>query len=151
MAGQEQSPNIHLWFELSYSSYLTVPRTVLQSMPDEWQRRFTRCLEEMDAAIDWRPKPGLRYRVGLFKVDESAEGDEPFWGEEMSDPLEPYNRGRRQMLYRCAECGSSDPNAQICNRCRKLAEKCTCLDQEAIKAGHCRRVPCPSPLHPKEL
>lgn len=47
---------IHEWFSLSYANYLVVPRSVLQSMPDEWQARFVECLEEMDKAfghLDW--------------------------------------------------------------------------------------------------
>lgn len=38
---------IHEWFELSYAQYLTIPRSVLQSMPQEWQDRFVKCLEEL--------------------------------------------------------------------------------------------------------
>lgn len=38
---------VHGWFGLSYSNYLTLPRTLLQSMPDEWQHRFVACLNEM--------------------------------------------------------------------------------------------------------
>jgi hypothetical protein len=31
---------IHNWFELTYAQYLTIPRSILQSMPVEWQRRM---------------------------------------------------------------------------------------------------------------
>ena len=47
---------IHEWFELSYSNYLVIPRSVLQSMPVEWQDRFVAALEEMGKAfgyLDW--------------------------------------------------------------------------------------------------
>lgn len=47
---------IHAWFELTYANYLVLPRSVLQSMPDEWQHRFVGCLEEMGKAygyLDW--------------------------------------------------------------------------------------------------
>lgn len=57
-------PPIHGWFELSYAQYLTVPRSVLQSMPIEWQERFVKCLEELDETFDWRPEEG-RYWVRL--------------------------------------------------------------------------------------
>lgn len=40
--------SLHEWFGLSYASWLTIPRSVLQSMPAEWQHRFLMCLEEMD-------------------------------------------------------------------------------------------------------
>lgn len=47
---------IHGWFGLTYANYLVIPRSVLQSMPDEWQQRFVGCLEEMGTAyghLDW--------------------------------------------------------------------------------------------------
>jgi len=31
---------LHNWFELTYAQYLTIPRSILQSMPVEWQRRM---------------------------------------------------------------------------------------------------------------
>lgn len=48
----ETAPNIptarvHEWFSLTYANFLVVPRSLLQSMPDEWQHRFVSCLEEM--------------------------------------------------------------------------------------------------------
>lgn len=47
---------IHLWFNLTYANYLVAPRSVLQSMPDEWQKRFVLCLNEMQKAfghLEW--------------------------------------------------------------------------------------------------
>ncbi len=55
---------LHTWFGLGYAQYLTIPRSVLQSMPTEWQQRMVQCLEELDEAIDWRPAEG-RYVVQL--------------------------------------------------------------------------------------
>uniref|UniRef100_A0A6M3JFL3 Uncharacterized protein n=1 Tax=viral metagenome TaxID=1070528 RepID=A0A6M3JFL3_9ZZZZ len=55
---------VHEWFELSHAHYLTVPRSVLQSMPVEWQTRFAKCLRELDEALPWRPRAG-RYWVTL--------------------------------------------------------------------------------------
>jgi hypothetical protein len=55
---------IHSWFELTYAQYLTIPRSILQSMPQEWQARFVKCLEELDETFDWRPTEG-RYWVRL--------------------------------------------------------------------------------------
>lgn len=80
---------IHRWFELSYAQYLTVPRSVLQSMPEAWQRKFVALLEKMDEAIDWRPKQG-RYWVQL------KDGE----GRWMRDPLMDYERGRRRLPLR---------------------------------------------------
>ncbi len=80
---------VHLWFELSYAQYLTVPRTALQSMPLEWKIRFAACLEELDDAIEWRPAKG-RYWVTL--KDKR--------GRFVRDPLMDYERGRRKVALR---------------------------------------------------
>ena len=77
---------IHHWFELSYAQYLTIPRSALQSMPDEWQSEFVALLEELDETIDWRPKEG-RYWVQL--KDRK--------GRYVADPLMDYERGRRRL------------------------------------------------------
>ena len=42
---------IHLWFNLTYASYLVISRVLLQSMPVEWQARFVACLEEVRQAF----------------------------------------------------------------------------------------------------
>lgn len=78
---------IHEWFELSYAQYLTIPRSVLQSMPIEWQERFVKCLEELDDTIEWRPNDGC-YWVQL-KDDK---------GRYMKDDLQDYERGRRRII-----------------------------------------------------
>ena len=77
---------IHHWFDLSYTQYLTIPRSALQSMPNEWQSEFVALLEELDEAIDWRPKEG-RYWVQL--KDKR--------GRYVADPLMDYERGRRRL------------------------------------------------------
>ena len=51
-----RSRDIHEYFGLTYASYLVLPRTLLQSMPDGWQERFVAMLEEMDAAFDHVPQ-----------------------------------------------------------------------------------------------
>jgi hypothetical protein len=76
--GQSPEP-ISLWFELSYARYLTVPRSVMQAMPVEWQKRMAICLAELDDTIDWRPAEG-RYWVQL-KDDK---------GRYVKDPLNEY-------------------------------------------------------------
>ncbi len=75
---------IHMWFELTYAQYLTIPRSVLQSMPQEWQARFVGLLKQLDATFDWHPKEG-RYWVKL------KDGK----GRYVQDPLMDYERGRR--------------------------------------------------------
>ena len=80
---------IHTWFGLSYAQYLSIPRSALQTMPSEWQERFTQCLEELDESIDWRPAEG-RYWVQL-KNDK---------GQFIHDPLQDYQKGRRRLPLR---------------------------------------------------
>lgn len=88
MADVPVSPRlIHDWFELTYAEYLTIPRSVLQSMPDEWQARFVACLDDLDAQIDWRPPAGQKYWVHL-KDDKNRS---------VHDHLRDYERGRRRI------------------------------------------------------
>lgn len=79
--------SIHEWFELTYAQYLTIPRSVLQSMPTEWQERFVQCLEELDDTIDWRPQ-------GQYWVELRDSR-----GKYMRDPLRNYQRGRRRIAH----------------------------------------------------
>lgn len=91
---------LHLWWELSYAQYLTVPRSVMQSMPDDWQSRMALLLEELDERIEWRPKEGC-YKVELrdycYQFDADAEREVFAWGPEITDPLMDYQRGRRRI------------------------------------------------------
>ena len=73
---------IHHWFELSYANYLAIPRSILQNMPAEWQRRFVDCLEDLDTAFDWR-------RAGCVVKFHDKKG------RFMRDELVDYDRGRR--------------------------------------------------------
>ena len=77
---------VHSYFELSYAHYLVIPRTALQSMPVEWQKRFIECMEELDNLIDWEQ----RYEVSL------RDDDGHFLSIE-TDPLNDYERGRRKI------------------------------------------------------
>jgi hypothetical protein len=101
---------IHEWFELSYAQYLTIPRSALQSMHESWQARFVQCLNELDELIDWRPNRG-RYRVVLSEIveefDEEEGRDISQWGDEIEDPLQDYERGRRRLPPKLKE-GSTD-------------------------------------------
>jgi hypothetical protein len=48
--GERTSGPVHAYFDLTYANYLVLHRTLLQSMPLEWQQRFTDLLEDLDAA-----------------------------------------------------------------------------------------------------
>lgn len=43
---------VHLWFGLSYSNYQVLHRSLMQSMPVQWQERMVACLEELREAFD---------------------------------------------------------------------------------------------------
>lgn len=42
---------IHTYFGLTYANYLVLHRSLLQSMPDEWQAELVRLLHQMNAAF----------------------------------------------------------------------------------------------------
>lgn len=62
-----EQDHIHTWFGLTYSNYLVLPRTLLQSMPDEWQERFVGVLEKLGAAFSHVEMPQS------YKVDAATE------------------------------------------------------------------------------
>jgi hypothetical protein len=72
---------VHGWFELTYAQYLTIPRSILEAMPHEWQERFVACLEQLDATFDWLPREG-RYWCRLRDAE----------GRFVEDPLMQYRR-----------------------------------------------------------
>ncbi len=82
---------VHGYFELSYAHYLVIPRTALQSMPGEWQKRFVECMKELDEAIPaWRSPANYNYHAIL--KDEKGKIHSI-----TQDPLNDYQRGRRRV------------------------------------------------------
>lgn len=75
---------IHEFFELTYASYLVLPRSILQSAPVEWQQRFVGVLNELETMFDM---PSDRYAVSIREHD----------GRLARDPLAAYERGRRRV------------------------------------------------------
>ncbi len=76
--------DIHEWFGLSYSSYLVLPRSILQSMPDEWQKQFVALLDEAESLYG-----GYNMQYTVMARDNS--------GRFVKDPLRDYQRGRRKI------------------------------------------------------
>lgn len=78
---------IHSYFGLSYANYLVLPRTVLQTMPEDWQSKFVALLHEIEVTIDeeWEPAGGYQVQAkganGKFAFDRYAN----------------YERGRRRL------------------------------------------------------
>ena len=83
--------HLHGWWELSYAQYLTIPRSVMQSMPADWQEKMAALLYQLDEDIDWRPKDAC-YFVTLNRVEEVEDGYSAK-GVEIDDPLADYQRG----------------------------------------------------------
>lgn len=79
--------DIHSWFELTYAEYLTVPRSILEAMPESWQQQMAALLDEMDATFDWRPHEG-RYWVTLNDAR----------GRFVRDPLRQYRHADTEYI-----------------------------------------------------
>lgn len=58
---------LSLWFNLSYASWLTLPRVLMEAMPDEWQGRMADLLNEYDEAFRHWPDVGLGTRVQVTR------------------------------------------------------------------------------------
>jgi len=41
--------NLSCWFGLSYATWLTLPRVLMEAMPDEWQKKMAALLNEYDS------------------------------------------------------------------------------------------------------
>ncbi len=46
---------IHIWFGLSYCSFLTLPRVLMEAMPLEWQEKMKVLLDEIDEEFPHGP------------------------------------------------------------------------------------------------
>jgi hypothetical protein len=58
---------IHTWFSFGYTNYQVLPRTLMQSMPIEWQQRMVTCLEEIRDAFEHLEQPET------YRVDAATE------------------------------------------------------------------------------
>lgn len=63
-----EGATIHEWFGLTYSNYLVLHRSIMQSMPEAWQRRFTAMLDEMRHAMgeEMRDRMPVSYDVRVL-------------------------------------------------------------------------------------
>ncbi|EFL6449049.1 hypothetical protein AAS80_003021 [Escherichia coli] len=44
--------DLHLWWGLSYASFLVMPRVAMQLMPEEWQEKMAELLNQYDETIN---------------------------------------------------------------------------------------------------
>lgn len=86
----ERGERVHNYFGLSYCNYLTLPRSLLQSMPKEWQERFVDLLEELDDT-EWKESYPEGFRYYIVKPIGSK-------GRFIADPFNDYSRGRRDVF-----------------------------------------------------
>jgi len=63
------------WFGLSYASFLTMPRVLMEAMPDEWQGKMADLLDEADE--EFYNFPGFKYRVQ--RVEGNRLASFPSW------------------------------------------------------------------------
>ena len=61
MKNNEGNDKLSCWFELSYASFLTMPRVTMEAMPDEWQGKMADLLNEVDK--EFPSFPMFKYRV----------------------------------------------------------------------------------------
>ena len=80
---------IHEFFGLSYANYLVVNRSVLQSMPEEWQASFVALAEEMEAAM---------LKHGIDSAPAFTIRTQDLSGRFIKDPIPAYDRGRTRLF-----------------------------------------------------
>ncbi len=80
--------DVHGYFALTYSSYLVLHRSALQSMPASWQVRFVALLAEIDEQIE-RHDIALPASFDVVALDEH--------GDRIIDRYRDYDRGRRRL------------------------------------------------------
>ncbi len=78
---------VHRWFGLSYASYLVYARSILQSMPLDWQEEFVKLLERIPQELETDPADSHTYNVRA--IDEK--------GRLVHDPYNDYEKGRRRI------------------------------------------------------
>lgn len=99
------------WFGLSRASFLTLPRTLMHEMPDEWQAKMADLLEEYDATFD----RSAFYDCKVMAVGEN--GKFTSWPEWL-------------LQYRRPDVDRIDAiRAKPCETCGKLNHECPCVDQ----------------------
>lgn len=72
MATTDTHGPVHVMFGLSYANYYVAPRTLLQSMPREWQERFAALIDEMETRFAGIPRADC-YAVTAVRETTYAE------------------------------------------------------------------------------
>lgn len=128
---QTETDAIHTHFGLSYCNHLVLPRTFLQSMPDQWQTQFVALLDQLETAFQHVPQAD-RYRVeaatehivGEMTEAQLAEaGIEADWYGGETPPKElteaelaewrAQHEQDRPEYYRIGDGEEVDPNTRV--------------------------------------
>ncbi len=86
----EDCDYLHMWFGLSYASFLTLPRVLMQEMPLEWKNKMAALLEEYDNT--YYNQPSINTRV--LPVKDGKYFKWPKW-------LLNYRRPDREEINKC--------------------------------------------------
>ena len=63
---KDYSEELQRWFNLSYASYLTLPRVLMEAMPKEWQDKMAELLFEWDKTFNnWPLELGTRVQITI--------------------------------------------------------------------------------------
>ena len=63
MPDHDYQKDLSCWFGLSYASWLTIPRVLMEAMPPDWQERMAVLLNEYDDAYPNQPDLGTRVQI----------------------------------------------------------------------------------------
>ncbi len=69
-----RNERLSTWFGLSYASWLTMPRVLMEAMPQEWQERLAALCEEWDET--WNTDQYGGTRVMLTKHGQYVKMDD---------------------------------------------------------------------------
>ena len=113
MKDKQRDPmDIHSWFGLTYSNYLVLPRTLLQSMPARWQYEFVVLLQELDEAFA-HVETASSYSVQATREKEVSEltpAERQLVGVTRTESDEDADEGDAQYHY---ECNWVDPDFRV--------------------------------------
>lgn len=105
--------DIRTYFGLSYANYLVLPRTLLQSMPEQWQHQFVALLEQMDNAFQHVPQAEAYEVTAGTEVTVSEMGhdllEELGISEDWYDAPVPEDLGPSDLAEWRAEHEKSNP------------------------------------------
>jgi hypothetical protein len=101
---------VHASFGLSYSNYLVWPRTLMQSMPEEWQERFAALAGELGAAFRHIKTCGTYQVTPATEVEygDLNEGERALLGVTTQEIPDGDDEGDTRRIYICRDGGEHE-------------------------------------------